>query len=82
VAIHPIGLPFAICSYPINYFFVSIFLAGPRSRVCCEWAGFGSTSGRSSSSWVSSSASSAACGISFVVDMIWFPGRGHPLYGY
>jgi len=23
-----------------------------------------------------------ACGISFAIDSVWFPGQGHPLYGY
>jgi hypothetical protein len=80
--IHPIGLPFAICSYPINYFFVSIFLGwaaksgvlrvgGIRLYERAKFFFLGVILGFFS-----------GCGISFLVDMVWFPGQGHPLYGY
>jgi len=80
--IHPIGLPFAICSYPVNYFFVSVFLGWAaktgvlrvggihlyeRAKFCFLGLILGFFS---------------ACGVSFLIDIIWFPGQGHPLYGY
>ena len=80
--LHPIGLPVAICSYPVTHFVLSIFLGwalktsvirvgGIRLYERAKFFFLGIILGFFS-----------ACGISFIIDMIWFPGQGHPLYGY
>ena len=80
--LHPIGLPVAICSYPVTHFVLSIFLGWAAKTIVIRLGGIrlyervkffflgiilGFFSG---------------CGISFLIDMVWFTGRGHPLYGY
>lgn len=79
--IHPIGLPVGICGYPMNLYVFSIFLAWLSKWVIMRSGGIqlyykavpffiGVILGYFS-----------GIGISFVVDMLWFPGQGHPLYG-
>lgn len=79
--IHPIGLPVGICGYPMNIYVFSIFLAW-----LCKWVIM-----RSGGIQLYYKAVPffigvilgyfTGIGISFVVDMAWFPGQGHPLYG-
>ncbi|NKB66518.1 MAG: hypothetical protein GKR89_05615 [Candidatus Latescibacteria bacterium] len=79
--IHPIGMPVGVCSYPVNIIIFSIFIAWLAKWIILRTGGIqlyhkaqpffiGIILGHFT-----------GIGLSFVVDMIWFPGQGHPLYG-
>ncbi len=79
--VHPIGLPVGICGYPMNIYVFSIFLAW-----LCKWvimrSGGIQLYHRAVPFFIGVILGYfTGIGISFVIDMIWFPGQGHPLYG-
>ena len=79
--LHPIGMPVGICSYPMTIIVFSIFVSW-----LAKWAIM-----RSGGIVLYQKAQPffiglvlgyfTAIGISFLIDMIWFPGQGHSLYG-
>ncbi|HUT33002.1 MAG TPA: DUF6785 family protein [Planctomycetota bacterium] len=80
--LHPIGLPVAICSYPINYFVLSFFLGWAAKTIVLRVGG-GRAFDRGKFFFLGIILGFfTACGISFLIDFLWFPGQGHPLYGY
>ena len=80
--LHPIGLPVAICSYPVTHFVFSIFIGWLAKSIVVRGGG-NRFYYRSRPFFVGIILGFfTGVGISFVVDMIWFPGQGHPLYGY
>jgi hypothetical protein len=80
--IHPIGLPFAICSYPVTHFLVSIFLGWAAKTSVIRLGGIPLYDRAKFFFLGIILGFFTGCGISFVIDMIGFPGQGHPLYGY
>jgi hypothetical protein len=80
--LHPIGMPVGICSYPVNVFIFSIFLSW-----LIKWsimrAGGIQLYQKGQPFFIGIILGYfTGIGISFVIDMIWFPGQGHSLYGY
>lgn len=80
--LHPIGLPVAICSYPVTHFVVSIFLGWACKTIVIRIGGMHLYERAKFFFLGIILGFFTGCGISFVIDMIWFTGRGHPLYGY
>ena len=79
--LHPIGFPVAF-TLPVRLSTFSIFLAWVAKSLILKFGGihlyrkaqpffFGLIVGYFT-----------GCGISFLVDMIWFPGQGHAIYGW
>ena len=79
--LHPIGFPVAY-TLPVRLSALSIFLAWAAKSLILKFGGirlyrrlqpffFGLIAGYFT-----------GCGISFAVDMIWFPGQGHAIYGW
>ena len=79
--LHPIGFPVAY-TLPVRLSAVSIFLAWAFKSLILKFGGirlyrraqpffFGLIVGYFT-----------GCGLSFAVDMIWFPGQGHAIYGW
>jgi len=79
--LHPIGLPVAICSYPVTHFFLSIFIGWAAKTTVIRLGGIRLYNRAKFFFLGIILGFFTACGISFIVDMIWFPGNGHPLYG-
>ena len=78
--LHPIGLPVGVCSYPVTIFVFSLFVSWLIKWTIMRTGGvqlyhrgqpffIGVIIGYFS-----------ALGIAFLVDAIWFPGQGHPIY--
>ena len=80
--LHPIGLPVAICSYPINFFVLSFFLGWAAKALVISIGGVRAYARARFYFLGIILGFFTACGVSFLIDFIWFPGRGHPLYGY
>jgi len=80
--LHPIGLPVAICSYPVTHFVLSIFLGWACKTSVIRIGGIHLYNRAKFFFLGIILGFFTGCGISFVIDMVWFPGRGHPLYGY
>jgi len=80
--LHPIGLPVAICSYPVTHFVLSIFLGWAAKSAVIRLGGIHLYNRAKFFFLGIILGFFSACGISFVIDMLWFPGQGHPLYGY
>ena len=80
--LHPIGLPVAICSYPVTHFVVSIFLGWAAKTLVLRIGGIHLYERGKLFFLGIILGFFTACGLSFLIDMVWFPGRGHPLYGY
>ena len=80
--LHPIGLPVAICSYPVTHFVLSIFLGWAFKTSVIRIGGIHLYNRAKFFFLGIILGFFSACGISFIIDMIWFTGRGHPLYGY
>ncbi|MBM4033714.1 MAG: hypothetical protein FJ291_18305 [Planctomycetes bacterium] len=80
--IHPIGLPVAICSYPINFFVLSFFLGWASKALIISIGGVRAYARAKFFFLGIILGFFTACGASFLIDLIWFPGQGHPLYGY
>ena len=80
--LHPLGLPVAICSYPVNFFVLSIFLGWAAKTTVIRLGGIRLYERAKFFFLGIILGFFSACGISFLIDMLWFPGQGHPLYGY
>ena len=80
--LHPIGLPVAICSYPVSRFMFSIFLGWAFKTLIIRIGGIRLYNRAKFLFLGIILGFFTACGVSFIIDMIWFPGQGHPLYGY
>ncbi len=79
--LHPIGMPVGICSYPNNIIIFSIFLAWLCKLIILRTGGI-QLYHRAQPFFIGIILGHfTGIGVSFVVDMIWFPGQGHPLYG-
>ena len=79
--IHPIGLPVAVCSYPMTHYVFSIFV-GWLVKTLTLWLG-GSQAYRRVRPFFMGVILGffTGVGVSFLVDVFWFPGEGHVLYG-
>lgn len=78
--IHPIGMPVGICSYPVTIFIFSIFLAWLLKWIIMRSGGI-QLYHRAQPFFIGIILGYfTGIGISFVVDMIWFPGQGHSIY--
>jgi len=80
--LHPLGLPVAICSYPVTHFVLSVFLGWAAKTSVIRLGGIHLYDRAKFLFLGIILGFFSACGISFIIDMIWFPGNGHPLYGY
>jgi hypothetical protein len=79
--IHPMGLPVAVCSYPMTIYVFSIFLAWFAKTVIL-WMGGNRLYERVRPFFIGMILGFfIGAGVSFAVDMIWFPEEGHVLYG-
>ena len=79
--LHPIGMPVGICSYPMTTIVFSIFLSWLAKWVIMRSGGIGLYR-RAQPFFIGLILGYfTGIGISFVIDMIWFPGQGHPPYG-
>lgn len=79
--VHPIGLPVAICSYPMTHYVFSIFL-GWLVKTITLWLGGNRAYQRVRPFFMGVILGFfTAVGVSFLVDVLWFPGEGHVLYG-
>jgi hypothetical protein len=79
--IHPMGLPVAVCSYPMTIYVFSIFLAW-LSKTIVLWLGGNRLYARVRPFFIGMILGFfIGAGVSFVVDMAWFPEEGHVLYG-
>ena len=79
--LHPIGFPIAY-TLPVRISALSIFLSWAAKSIILKFGGvelyrktrpffLGLIIGYF-----------AACGLSFAIDMVWFPGQGHAIYGW
>ena len=80
--LHPIGLPVAICSYPVTHFFPNVFLGWAAKTLVIRLGGIRLYERAKLFFLGIILGFFTGCGVSFLIDMIWFTGRGHPLYGY
>jgi len=80
--LHPIGLPVAICSYPVTHFVLSIFLGWACKTAVIRVGGMHLYNRAKFFFLGIILGFFTGCGISFIIDLLWFPGQGHPLYGY
>ncbi|MFW6107140.1 MAG: DUF6785 family protein [bacterium] len=80
--LHPIGLPVAICSYPVTHFVLSIFLGWAAKTTVIRVGGIHLYNRAKFFFLGIILGFFTGCGLSFLVDILWFPGQGHPLYGY
>ena len=79
--LHPIGMPVGICSYPMTIIVFSIFLSWLAKWVIMRSGGI-SLYRKAQPFFIGIILGYfTGIGLSFVIDMIWFPGQGHPLYG-
>jgi len=79
--LHPIGMPVGICSYPMTIIVFSIFLSWLAKWVIMRSGGIGLYQKAQPFFIGLILGYFTGIGVSFVIDMIWFPGQGHPLYG-
>ena len=79
--LHPIGMPVGICSYPMTIIVFSIFISWLAKWVIMRAGGIGLYR-RAQPFFIGIILGYfTGIGVSFIIDMIWFPGQGHPLYG-
>lgn len=79
--VHPMGLPVAVCSYPMTIYVFSIFLAW-FAKTIVLWIGGNHLYERVRPFFIGMVLGFfVGAGISFFVDMVWFPEEGHVLYG-
>ncbi len=79
--VHPMGLPVAVCSYPMTIYVFSIFLAW-LAKTIVLWMGGSSLYERVRPFFIGMILGFfVGAGVSFGVDMLWFPEEGHVLYG-
>jgi hypothetical protein len=79
--IHPIGLPVAY-TLPVRLSWFSIFIAWAAKLVILRLGGIGMYRKAQPFFFGIIAGFFFAAGISFFVDMIWFPGEGHRVYGW
>ena len=79
--IHPIGLPVAY-TLPVRLSWFSIFIAWAAKAVILRLGGIGLYRKAQPFFFGLIAGFFFAAGISFVTDMIWFPGEGHRVYGW
>ncbi len=79
--IHPIGLPVAY-TLPVRLSWFSIFIAWAAKLVILRLGGIGLYRKAQPFFFGLIAGFFFAAGISFGVDMIWFPGEGHRVYGW
>jgi len=79
--IHPMGLPVAVCTYPMTIYVFSIFLGWFAKTTVLRMGGSRLYSQVRPFFIGLILGFFAGAGLSFFVDMIWFPGAGHVLYG-
>ena len=78
--LHPIGLPVGVCSYPVTIFISSIFISWLMKWAIMRSGGI-QLYHKSQPFFIGIIIGYfTALGIAFVVDVIWFPGQGHPIY--
>ncbi len=79
--LHPIGMPVGICSYPMTIIIFSVFVSWLAKWAIMRSGGIGLYQ-RAQPFFIGLVLGYfTAIGLSFFIDMIWFPGQGHPLYG-
>ena len=79
--LHPIGMPVGICSYPMTIIVFSIFVSWLAKWAIMRSGGIGLYQ-RAQPFFIGLILGYfTGIGLSFCIDMIWFPGQGHPLYG-
>ena len=79
--LHPIGMPVGVCSYPMTIIVFSIFVSWLAKWAIMRSGGIGLYQ-RAQPFFIGLILGYfTAIGLSFFIDMIWFPGQGHPLYG-
>jgi uncharacterized membrane protein len=79
--LHPIGMPVGICSYPMTIIVFSIFLSWLIKWSIMRSGGIGLYQ-RSQPFFIGLILGNfTAIGVSFFIDMAFFPGQGHSLYG-
>ena len=79
--LHPIGFPVAY-TLPVRISAFSIFLAWAAKWLILRYGGIHLYRRVQPFFYGLIVGTFTGCGISFVVDMIWFPGRGHFIYGW
>ena len=79
--LHPIGMPVGICSYPMTIIVFSIFISWLAKWVIMRAGGIGLYRKAQPFFIGIILGYFTGIGVSFIIDMIWFPGQGHPLYG-
>jgi hypothetical protein len=79
--IHPIGLPVAY-TLPVRLSWFSIFLAWVAKSIILRLGGISLYRKAQPFFYGIITGFFFAAGIAFVVDMIWFPGEGHRVYGW
>ena len=79
--IHPMGLPVAVCSYPMTIYVFSIFLAWLAKTIVLWLGGNRLYQGVRPFFIGMILGFFVGAGVSFCVDMVWFPEEGHVLYG-
>ena len=79
--LHPIGMPVGICSYPMTIIVFSIFVSWLAKWAIMRSGGI-SLYQRAQPFFIGLILGYfSAIGCSFIVDLIFFPGNGHSLYG-
>ncbi len=79
--LHPIGMPVGICSYPMTIIVFSIFLSWLIKWSIMRAGGIGLYQ-RAQPFFIGLILGNfTAIGVSFLIDMAFFPGQGHSLYG-
>jgi hypothetical protein len=79
--LHPIGMPVGICSYPMTIIVFSVFVSWLAKWAIMRSGGIGFYQ-RAQPFFIGLVFGYfTGIGLSFFIDMIWFPGQGHPLYG-
>ena len=79
--LHPIGMPVGICSYPMTIIVFSIFVSWLAKWAIMRSGGIGLYQHAQPFFIGLILGYFTGIGLSFCIDMIWFPGQGHPLYG-
>ena len=80
--LHPLALPVGICSYSTNFCVFSIFLGWLAKWVLLKFGGNALYKAGRPFFLGIILGFFVGVGVSFVIDVIWFPGHGHSLYGY
>lgn len=79
--LHPLGFPVAY-TLPVQLSAFSIFIAWAAKSMILRFGGIALYRTFEPFFYGMITGFFVACGLSFVVDMIWFPGQGHAIYGW